>query len=73
MGVNLQTPLRNNKTDPRGKEASSWLVSTRRLVETVIGQLTEQIQYSKSASSRFMAFFKSHCSEGVITYHRRVY
>jgi hypothetical protein len=47
-GVNLQTPLRNNMDDPRGKEASSWLVSTRRLVETVIGQLTERFNIEKN-------------------------
>lgn len=41
-GINLQTPMRNNMADPRGKAASSWLVSTRRLVETVIGQLSTQ-------------------------------
>lgn len=47
LGVNLQTPFRDNMNDPRGKDASSWLVSTRRLVETVIGQLTEQFNIQK--------------------------
>jgi len=46
-GVNLQTPLRNNMQDTRGKDASPWLVSTRRLVETVIGQLTERFHIQK--------------------------
>lgn len=46
-GVNLQTPIRNNMKDKRGKDASSWLTSTRRLVETVIGQLVERFNIEK--------------------------
>jgi hypothetical protein len=46
-GINLQTPLRQNMKDTRGKDANSWLVSTRRLVETVIGQLTERFNIQK--------------------------
>ena len=45
--INLQTPLKHNMEAPRGKDASKWLVSTRRLVETVIGQLTEQFNIQK--------------------------
>lgn len=45
--VNLQTPTRRNKKDPRGKDCNRWLTSTRRLVETVIGQLTEQFTIEK--------------------------
>lgn len=46
-GVNLQTPMRDNMTDKRGKDANSWLISTRRLVETVIGQLSERFHIEK--------------------------
>lgn len=46
-GVNLQTPTRSNMHDPRGKDCNRWLTSTRRLVETVIGQLTERFQIEK--------------------------
>ena len=45
--INLQTPMRDNMSDTRGKDAQSWLISTRRLVETVIGQLTEQFNIQK--------------------------
>lgn len=45
--VNLQTPLRDNMTDTRGKDAAPWLISTRRLVETVIGQLSERFHIQK--------------------------
>ena len=45
--VNLQTPLRSNMIDSRGKDFSRWLTSTRRLVETVIGQLSQQFHIEK--------------------------
>ena len=46
-GINLQTPCRNNMADNRGKDAGKWIVSTHRLVETVIGQLSEQFNIEK--------------------------
>jgi hypothetical protein len=42
QGINLQTPLRSNMKDDRDKCFVKMLVSTRRLVETVIGQLTDR-------------------------------
>ena len=39
--------MRQNRDDPRGKDAHGWLVSTRRLVETVIGQLTDHFHIQK--------------------------
>lgn len=45
--VDLQTPLRSNMIDTRGKDFSRWLTSTRRLVETVIGQLSQQFHIEK--------------------------
>ena len=45
--INLQTPTRSNMADTRGKECNRWITSTRRLVETVIGQLTEQFHIEK--------------------------
>lgn len=45
--INLQTPTRSNMTDIRGKDCNRWLTSTRRLVETVIGQLSEQFNIEK--------------------------
>ena len=46
-GVNLQTPTRANMGDSRGKDANRWITSTRRLVETVIGQLSERFNIEK--------------------------
>ena len=46
-GINLQTPKRSNMTDDRGKKFNRWLVSTRRLVETVIGQFAAQFHIEK--------------------------
>lgn len=46
-GVNLQTPMRDNMTDTRGAAFKKWLISTRRLVETVIGQLADRFNIEK--------------------------
>ena len=46
-GIELQTPLRANMTDPRPQWAVQQLTRTRRLVETVIGQLTAQFHLEK--------------------------
>jgi hypothetical protein len=46
-GVNLQTSLRKNMHDGRPQKYVSKLMSVRRLVETVIGQLTERFNIEK--------------------------
>ena len=46
-GINLQTAVRSNMEEKRSKSFLKWLVSTRRLVETVIGQLTERFNIEK--------------------------
>jgi hypothetical protein len=43
----LQTPLRDNMKDERPKGFLNWMKSTRRLVETVIGQLAERFHIEK--------------------------
>jgi hypothetical protein len=45
--LHLQTPLRDNMEDGRPKEFLKWMKGTRRLVETVIGQLTERFHIEK--------------------------
>lgn len=47
VGIDLQTPLRANMTDSRPPGVVQQLTSTRRLVETVIGQLAEQFHFEK--------------------------
>lgn len=46
-GIDLQTPLRTNMTDPRPPAFVTQLIATRRLVETVIGQLAERFHIEK--------------------------
>jgi len=46
-GVNLHTPLRDNMKDDRPKHVVKALNNTRRIVETVIGQLTERFKIEK--------------------------
>jgi hypothetical protein len=45
--VLLQTPLRDNMEDNRPKGFLKWMKGTRRLVETVIGQLVERFHIEK--------------------------
>lgn len=47
QGIDLQTPLRKNMQDPRPKAYVKELMRKRRLVETVIGQLTERFHIEK--------------------------
>jgi len=47
QGIDLQTPLRKNMQDLRSKAFVGQLTSSRRLVETVIGQLTERFHIEK--------------------------
>lgn len=46
-GIDLQTAVRSNMKDKRAKSFIKWLTSTRRLVETVIGQLADWFQIEK--------------------------
>jgi hypothetical protein len=43
----LQTSLRDNMEDNRPKEFIGWIESARRLIETVIGQLSERFHIEK--------------------------
>lgn len=46
-GIDLQTPLRSNMTDVRPRPFRRLLVSQRRRIETVLGQLTERFHLAK--------------------------
>ena len=46
-GLHLETPLRDNIDDKRPKIFSRWMMGTQRLIETVIGQLTEWLHIEK--------------------------
>jgi hypothetical protein len=43
----LQTPLRKNMQEDRPPAFVEWMMSTRRLIETVIGQLSERFHIEK--------------------------
>jgi hypothetical protein len=45
--IYLQTPLRNNMQETRPRSFLKWMMSSRRLIETVIGQLTERFHIEK--------------------------
>ena len=44
LGLNLQTPLKNNMKDSRPKGYVRNIMNKRRLIETVIGQLVDRFQ-----------------------------
>jgi len=46
-GLYLQTHLKDNMKDSRPKGFLNWMKGTRRLIETVIGQLTERFHIEK--------------------------
>ena len=47
QGLHLQTPVRGNMDEKRPVGFLRWMQSTRRLVETVIGQLSERFHIEK--------------------------
>jgi hypothetical protein len=47
QGVYLETPLRSNMRDTRDPAWVKCMTSTRRLIETVIGQLSERFHIEK--------------------------
>jgi hypothetical protein len=46
-GLHLQTPLRDNMHENRPKEFLKWMKGSRRLIETVIGQLAERFNIER--------------------------
>lgn len=45
--LHLQTPTRGNMKESRPKKFLNWMMSKRRLIETVIGQLSERFHIEK--------------------------
>jgi hypothetical protein len=50
QGIELQTPLRKNMKESRPKTFVKHIMSIRRLVETVIGQLSERFHIEKMSA-----------------------
>ena len=67
VGIDRQTPLRTNMTDPRPPGAIRQLASARRLVETVIGQLAEPFHFEK-IRARDVWHLTSHIARKVLAY-----
>jgi len=47
MGIEVETPLRNNMRETRSPVYLRWMNKTRRIIETVIGQLAERFHIEK--------------------------
>ena len=54
-GIILHTALRDNMHEDRSPELIQWLKSRRRLVETVIGQLTERFHIEKVRARKLIS------------------
>lgn len=52
MGITLYTPLRRNMADSRPKSLVARIVSVRRRVETVIGQLAERFSAERTGARK---------------------
>ncbi len=57
-GVELQTPLRSNMKDNRPKSFVKQLISVRRLVETVIAQLTDRFKIEEIKAKKLLHFLR---------------
>ena len=56
-GLHLQTPVRDNMKEERPKEFLKWMMGIRRLVETVIGQLSERFNIEKVRTRDLWHYF----------------
>jgi hypothetical protein len=68
IGIDLQTPLRDNMHDPRPKSAVQRLMKVRRRIETVIGQLVEFFDFA-SCKARDMWHFTSRLVRKLLAYN----
>jgi hypothetical protein len=66
-GCDLQTPLRNNMKDTRNPDFVRWIISKRRLVETVIGQLTERFRIN-AIRAKDMWHFKAKVARKILAH-----
>jgi len=57
-GIELQTPLRANMKDNRPHAFVKKIVSVRRLVETVIGQLTDRFEIERIRAKKLWHFLR---------------
>lgn len=57
-GIDLQTPLRSNMKDNRPRWLVKKIVSVRRLVETVIGQLTQRFDIQHIRAKKLPHFLR---------------
>lgn len=53
-GLSLQHPVRSNMKKKHSEKYLSWMKSTRRLVETVIGQLAERFRMQKTRARNLL-------------------
>jgi Transposase DDE domain len=67
QGIDLQTALRKNMSDPRPPQWVQRLKQLRRLIETVIGQLTERFQI-ETVRARDLWHLTSRCNRKLLAH-----
>lgn len=67
-GINLQTPLRKNMTENRPPDYLSWLLKTRKLIETAISQLTEIFLFN-NIKARTMHHLLNKAARKILAYN----
>ena len=72
-GIDLQTAVRNNMEEARSHDFIKWLKSTRRLVETVIGQLAERFHIEKVRARKKWHLTNRIARKGTSAYGGNIY
>ena len=67
QSLNLQTPKRSNMVESRDRHSVRLLVKTRRLIETVIGQLTERFCF-ETVKARDLWHFTNRISRKLLAH-----
>jgi hypothetical protein len=65
--IDLQTAVRDNMKETRSERFVKWLKSKRRLIETVIGQLTERFNIEK-VRARKMWYFTNRIARKILAH-----
>lgn len=66
-GINLQTAVRSNMQETRSPAYVKWLISTRRLVETVIGQLVGRFKI-ETVRARKLFYFTNRIARKLLSH-----
>lgn len=67
-GIDLQTPLRKNMPENRPPAYLSWLLKTRKLIETALSQLTQDFDFN-AIKARTLHHFLNKTARKILAYN----